>query len=78
LRESIEQELRFGIFNFQYNTFHPPLFRNLKQVKVSFRDSKTVTLIRAADIVANRLYYAEVFSDYSGIDPENFLITYHP
>lgn len=78
LRESIEQEMRFGIFNYQYNSYHPPLFSNLKRVNVEFRDSKSVTLIRAADIVANRLYHSVKSSDYSGIDPGNFNIVYHP
>lgn len=78
LRESIEQEMKRGIYNFQRNTFHPPLFKNLKQVVLEFRDSKSVTLIRAADIVANRLYHAAVSANVSELSPEKFHIVSHP
>lgn len=57
LRESLEQEFRFGTFNVTYESFYPPLFTNLKSVKVSYCNSQRVTLIRAADIAANRLYH---------------------
>lgn len=59
LRESIEEELRFGTINFNCNFFFPPLFDKdiLKTVDVKFCDSKVTPLVRAADIVANRVYY---------------------
>lgn len=57
LRESLEQEFRLGTYNYNYSLYFPPIFPNLKSVDVRYCDSKTVTLVRAADIVANRLYF---------------------
>lgn len=57
LREGIEQEFKYGTINFKYNTYHPPLFRNMSgTVDVTFKDSKSDALIRASDIVANRVW----------------------
>lgn len=59
LKESIEHELRYGITNYEYNLFFPPLFDKniLKIIDIKFCDSKSVPLIRAADIVANRIFF---------------------
>ncbi len=57
LREGLEQELKSGTYNMQYNKFFPPVFEGLEGVSLRFCDSKNTTLIRAADIVANRIYY---------------------
>ena len=57
LRESIEQELKFGIFNINYQHFYPPICPGIKSVNLQFCNSAAVTLIRAADIVANHIFY---------------------
>lgn len=56
LCECLEQELIHGTINFEYQTSYPPLFPHAKAVTLKFCDSKTVALIRAADIVANRIF----------------------
>ena len=57
LREGLEQEFKLGTYNMQYDKFFPPLFETMKGIRLEFCDSKKVTLVRAADIVANRIYY---------------------
>lgn len=57
LRESLEQEFKNGTYNINYNIFYPPIFSNLKDVQLEFCNSAKKLLIRAADIVANRIYY---------------------
>ena len=57
LREALEQEFKFGTFNFSYNIFYPPIFPHLNELELSFCNSATKTLVRAADIVANRIYF---------------------
>lgn len=57
LREGLEQELKLGTYNLKYDKFFPPIFDKMKGIELEFCDSNTVTLIRAADIVANRIYY---------------------
>lgn len=78
LQESIEHEFKFGNYCYEKNIHHPPLFDNLKDVKVEYCNSKTKTLVRASDIVANRLYYMARINDYSGARGKNFDIIYHP
>lgn len=57
LREGLEQELKLGTYNQTYNKFFPPVFTGMNGVHLEFCDSSKFTLIRAADIVANRIYY---------------------
>ena len=59
LKEALEQELKRGTYNTEWNKFYPPIFPQIKTVDVSFCNSKTVTLVRAADIVANKIYHME-------------------
>ncbi len=57
LREGLEQEFKLGTYNLRYDKFFPPVFENMKGIELLFCDSNKVTLIRAADIVANRIFY---------------------
>lgn len=57
LREGLEQEFKLGTYNQQYNKFFPPIFETIQGIHLEFCDSRKVTLVRAADIVANRIYY---------------------
>lgn len=78
LRQSLEQEFRFGTYNFERMIHYPPLFKNLLEVQVKFCDSKTQTLVRAADIVSNKLYYMAIINDYSSAKNRHFYIYHHP
>lgn len=55
LRESLEMEFKIGTFNFNWEKFFPPLFPKLKVVNLSLCNSESQTLVRAADIIANKL-----------------------
>lgn len=57
LREGLEQEFKCGTFNYSFNKFFPPLFPNIDSVDLNFCDSNKKTLIRSADIVANKVYF---------------------
>lgn len=60
LKEGIEEEFKRGTINFRYNTFHKPIFPDMKGgVEVTFRDSRNDALIRASDIIANQAWYYE-------------------
>lgn len=78
LKESLEQEFRYGMYNWDYMIHHPPLFPRLLDVQVNYCDSKTKPLVRGADIVANRLYYMAVKNDFSGVDGRHFDVKFHP
>jgi len=55
LKEALEQELKIGTFNYRYDTFFPPVFPKVTSIDLSFYDSKKQPLIRAADIIANKV-----------------------
>lgn len=79
LREGLEQEFKLGTFNMDYSKDFPPIFPDLNSLDVNFCDSSTRILIRAADIIANRLYFCAVSSSLSDIrSKENFFLTYLP
>jgi len=58
LREGIESELKRGTHNYDFRTFHPPLFPGMRgPISLEFKDSASDALIRASDIVANRVWH---------------------
>lgn len=73
LREALEQEFKIGTFNMKWSVFHEPIFPKLQSVDLSFCDSKCQALIRAADIVANKIYFCSISNDLNSIrDRKNF------
>ncbi len=56
LQETIRTELFIGKYTNRGN-YLPPVFSCKGNVKVTYQDSKYSTLIRAADIIANRKFY---------------------
>ncbi|MDL2324023.1 DUF3800 domain-containing protein [Ruminococcaceae bacterium OttesenSCG-928-A16] len=56
LKESIQEELCYGIFNHDYGTQYPPVLRSSLEINLHFCDSKYNYLIQASDIVANRIW----------------------
>ena len=78
LRESLEKEFKIGMWNFDYMTFHKPLFPNIKSVNLQYCNSSKKTLVRAADIIANHIFYKANINS-GRIPEENKLNIYdHP
>ena len=66
LKESIREELKNGIANFDYGSMYPPIFMGELEICTTFCDSRRHYLIQASDILANNIfirknYNAEVF-----------------
>lgn len=78
LREGLEQEFKLGTFNFFWNHYYPPIFPNLQSVELEYRNSSTTTLIRAADIVANKIFYYANKKKYFSADEEDLFVTTLP
>lgn len=57
LREGLEQEIKIGTYNNNFSIFFPPILPEVKCIQLTFCNSNSKTLIRAADIVANRIYF---------------------
>lgn len=77
LREGLEQEFKIGTFNSDYNIFFPPIFRNIEVVNLNFANSSKRPLIRACDIIANRIFYL-ARNNESMVKKDNLFITYLP
>ena len=56
LRDSIKEELQHGITNFDYGTFHNPVFNSQVEVIIKYCESKNNYMIQASDILANRIW----------------------
>lgn len=56
LRDSIYEEVKVGIINYQYSKRYPPLFNSTVDCEVKFVDSSKYPLIQASDILANRIW----------------------
>jgi hypothetical protein len=79
LHETLEEEFKYGIYNYDFGVFRKPIFPNLNELKVSFCDSKTKPLIRAADIISNKIYHKAVTNDYKYLrNRDNLYIKYLP
>ncbi|WP_394887067.1 DUF3800 domain-containing protein [Clostridium butyricum] len=77
LREGLEQEFKTGTYNVEYNKYFPPIFTNLSSVDLQFCNSNSKILVRAADIVANNIYYKA--TTMGNVEHKNNLyITYLP
>ena len=68
LQESLEQEFKLGTYNYHYNTYYPPIFMNIKDTQLQYCNSESKLLVRAADIVANKIYYLARNKMYSDIN----------
>lgn len=56
LRDSIMEELQYGIVNFNYGIRHPHLFDANVTVDIQYCDSSQNYMIQASDILANRIW----------------------
>ena len=57
LEEALEQEFKLGTYNYKYDTYYPPIFKKMKDVKLEYCNSESKLLVRAADIVSNKIFY---------------------
>lgn len=78
LREAVEQELKIGTFNDNYNHFFPPLFPKASGVDLQYCDSSKFLLVRSADIVANHLFYRATNDLLTGLNAEYYHIIHLP
>lgn len=78
LREALEQELVYGTFNMDYSAFFPPIFKQKVCIDLRFYDSRKQPLIRAADIIANRLWHAALDNNAKALSSDKFKITFLP
>ena len=74
LRESLLAEFKYGVWNPNWDGFIDPLFWSMHGINVFFCDSKKVTLVRAADIIANHCYHSAVHGKGAVETRENLFV----
>lgn len=57
-----------GTFNYHYSVFYEPIFPDLKSLSLEYCNSEKKRLVRAADIIANRVYYLAVSNQLEKIN----------
>lgn len=78
LEEALLQEFKEGTYNFNFMKYYEPLFPNMRKLNLKMEDSTQSLLIRAADIVANRLYYEKERGSIRNLKGQNMYITLLP
>lgn len=58
LRDGIIEELKYGIFNYNYNTIYPPIIASDLDVSICYQKSERSFLIQASDLVAGTVRQA--------------------
>lgn len=56
LRDSVYEELKHGIMNFDYGIQHKSVFEGNVEVEIRYCESKNNYMIQASDILANRVW----------------------
>ncbi|MBP5185958.1 MAG: DUF3800 domain-containing protein [Clostridiales bacterium] len=67
LEQALEQEFKNGTYNATYDLFYPPIFSSVSSVCVNYCNSAKNLLVRAADMVANRVYHLSINNDHKAI-----------
>ncbi len=71
LRNTIFNEFKYGVMNFEYNKQFNPIIPDLEDVIVQYKDSKHDALIRCADMIANNVFTAYRDNDIERINRIN-------
>ena len=67
LKEGLLEEFKYGTINYANNTAFPPILPSMCSLDFYMRDSAQDPLIRASDIVANKLYHCSCEQDYTSV-----------
>lgn len=78
LREGLQQEFKNGTYNVRFDTFHEPIFPQMNAVELKYCNSEKYMLIRAADIIANNIYYHARNQEDFVANEDDFFVTRLP
>ena len=78
LKETLYNEFKIGTFNYNWNKFYEPLLPSLQDINVYFCNSKNTLLVRAADIIANKINYLTRSKQLGFAKLNNFTLFYFP
>ena len=78
LKDSIIEELKYGIFNFNYGIYNTPIINSSLDVKVCYQKSEKSYLIQASDLVAGtiRKYYLNNINNFIEFSKRTDFVNY--
>lgn len=78
LRDGIIEELKYGIYNYNYNTVYPPIISSDLEVSICYQKSEKSFLIQASDLVAGtvRRAYLNNLSDITEFNKHIDFVNY--
>ena len=74
LKEALIEELKHGTFNYTYQCFFKPPFPGIESLNLKYCDSRSKTLIRAADIVANVTLHNAMKDSLDKLEDRQFIM----
>ena len=78
LREMLMQLFKEGGFSPDFMLFHKPIFKKAGKVSLTLADSQKNVLVRAADMIANRIYFEANHGNMDNIADANMLLFEFP
>ncbi len=78
LRDGIIEELKYGIFSYNYSVFHNPIVNSSLEVNVCYQKSEKSYLIQASDLVAGtiRKLYLNNINDFLEFSKRTEFVNY--
>ena len=78
LRDSIIEELKYGIFNYNYSYFNKPIINSDLEVNVCYQKSDKSYLIQASDLIAGtiRRFYLNNINDITEFNKKIDFVNY--
>lgn len=73
LKDGLIEELKHGVYNFDYGTFHKPILVNLVGINLTYFDSKKNYSVQAADFVAGTVRKEFIIDNENYINNINFV-----
>lgn len=55
LKDGIIEELKYGIYNYNYNSMHPPILNSTFDISLCYQNSEKSYLIQASDLIAGTI-----------------------
>ena len=79
LEQAIFREFHEGTLNYEYGMYHKPILKESNlSVRVKYVNSEAYEMVRAADIIANRILFEISAGDISSVNSDTLCLRFFP
>ena len=78
LTSALLNEFKYGTFNMDYKLFYEPILPHMNALNLNYCNSAKTTLVRAADIIANHIYFEARKNNGNLVFEDNVFILEEP